>query len=99
MGSEGVTVAGAGAAVAGAAVVARLPIHEGHWLARCAQLLAGGGGAVPVVPHSRHYMSHYIKHAPSPLDPHGAQRDHRPGPRTAAERRDEAENVAQAPRE
>jgi hypothetical protein len=34
-----------------------------------------------------------------PLDPHGAQRDHRPGPRAAAERRDEAENVAHAPRE
>ena len=37
--------------------------------------------------------------APPTLDPHGAQRDHRPRPRAAAERRDEAENVAQAPRE
>ena len=30
----------AGAAVAGAAVAARLPIHEGHWLARCSFLQA-----------------------------------------------------------
>ena len=34
-GSESVTVAGVGAAVA-----ARLPIHEGHWLARCSYLQA-----------------------------------------------------------
>jgi len=38
--SEGVTVAGAGAAAVGAAAAAPLPIHEGHWLARCSYLQA-----------------------------------------------------------
>jgi hypothetical protein len=37
--------------------------------------------------------------ARSPPDPHGAQRHRRPRPRAAAQRRDQAENVAQAPRE
>jgi hypothetical protein len=39
-------------------------------------------------------MTLILSRAPSPLDPHGAQRDHRPRPRAAAERRDEADGTS-----